>query len=501
MTFVTRSTMYLKSLEKNSSIVFCKKKLFNHLFHWKRNVVILFWLPKNNSIHLCAKFACVVYKKKRERERTPEKKRKYPVALFHRKRDNDGCGKLSLLARTNVLQMRPERAWLIVYIYVSTIHIGVYVDTFLRERNKISRPPGLTRVKSIKCFHTNAYWTDAIKAVSSATNIPDCICIHIYRLVSSVKQKIRLFIRIFKPVPLFSIRVNFYSRILETSARMNNRRLSDATAVTARLFVKPNIPCTVDFAARARRTRMQLQTGARIFQIFDFDCNATILLSRSRVRFLWLQPYRSTDRTGPERRTDRRKYEQFFRLFFSPGVFVSPREKKGGAFRAKEEGEREQKARAEGGRKGGRYRVTPFKRGYRFDTERAESQTRTHFALQNEQTNQRPGSRVRPGYIRESLWSRRRYPKPTSVTYVTRLWYQIVTLHRNRRDGATRWTLRRRMMRVRGIEGGWGGCIICWREKERAARDFNGTRVKIYHRFVDVSAHFPFRKVYLKCRN
>lgn len=82
-----------------------------------------------------------------------------------------------------------------------------------------------------------------------------------------------------------------------------------------------------------------------IFQIFDFDCNATMLLSRSRVCFL-CDSNRIARLTGPrDRRTDWRKYEQFFFLFSF--LFRFPPFRERGAAR---EGEGESRAKSVRGR-------------------------------------------------------------------------------------------------------------------------------------------------------
>jgi len=111
---------------------------------------------------------------------------------------------------------------------------------------------------------------------------------------------------------------------------------------------------------------------ARIFQIFDFDCNTTMLLSH-RDAFC-ATPAVSLDRPDPSR--DRlRKHEQFF--FSAKGT---------------QRGEHTDtpRKRIETERGGRRYRVTPFN-GYRFASAKSCALESARLIV------------VRPGYISESL--------------------------------------------------------------------------------------------------
>lgn len=138
MALVTFNNVFFKVVckkKKNIPIAFCEKKKLQ-FFHWKRNVVILFWLPKNNSIHLCAKFACVVYKK-RERERTPEIKG-ISCSSFPSKNE------ITMVVESHHCSLEQmyynaaaESMTYLFYLRFYYIHIGVCA--FLREQNKVSR--------------------------------------------------------------------------------------------------------------------------------------------------------------------------------------------------------------------------------------------------------------------------------------------------------------------------------------------------------------------------
>jgi len=162
-----------------------------------------------------------------------------------------------------------------------------------------------------------------------------------------------------KNSPLIRTFASLFSTFLFALERLSIRPWSP------RLFVKHTVRSRVDSSWRKHDERVCNYKRARIFQIFDFDCNATMLLSCPRVRFLCDSnriARRSTDRTqGPEDRSTEIRtifFFPFFRFLLLPSS--RPPEEGGGK-------SPEQKARAE---RGERYiALPPFKGEYRFDIE------------------------------------------------------------------------------------------------------------------------------------